>query len=265
LSDGRAQSLKGIIATVSSTASVPLVVRGTAGQSANLSEWQNSGSTVLARVDKNGAVSAQYFGPSATGLLGYVDWTTSSPLFQTGGTAVVGIRVRGAASQTADLQQWQNSSGGTVAKVDSVGDVTGRVLRSTLAARIVTSDTTVAPMVITTAAGQTSNNTEWQSSSGTVAYITASGVVNTTQYFDVQQSNGGIAQQGTYRIRFGNSSVGIGATSPPASGATGIVLFITNLTAAPVNNPTGGGYLYVEAGALKYRGSSGTITTIANA
>jgi len=36
LSDGRAQSLKGIIATVSSTASVPLVVRGTAGQSANL-------------------------------------------------------------------------------------------------------------------------------------------------------------------------------------------------------------------------------------
>jgi len=43
LSDGRAQSLKGIIATVSSTASVPLVVRGTAGQSANLSEWQNSG------------------------------------------------------------------------------------------------------------------------------------------------------------------------------------------------------------------------------
>ncbi len=30
-------------------------------------------------------------------------------------------------------------------------------------------------------------------------------------------------------------------------------------------NPTGGGIIYVENGALKYRGSSGTITTIANA
>ncbi|NBU93790.1 MAG: hypothetical protein EBS18_04470 [Actinobacteria bacterium] len=34
---------------------------------------------------------------------------------------------------------------------------------------------------------------------------------------------------------------------------------------APASNPTGGGYLYVESGALKYRGSSGTVTTIANA
>ena len=36
---------------------------------------------------------------------------------------------------------------------------------------------------------------------------------------------------------------------------------LTNTT-APTANMTGGGILYVEAGALKYRGSSGTITTI---
>jgi len=42
------------------------------------------------------------------------------------------------------------------------------------------------------------------------------------------------------------------------------VIFIGNGT-APSSNPTAGGILYVEAGALKYRGSSGTITTIANA
>ncbi len=30
-------------------------------------------------------------------------------------------------------------------------------------------------------------------------------------------------------------------------------------------NPSGGGLLYVEAGALKYRGSSGTVTTLGNA
>jgi hypothetical protein len=42
-------------------------------------------------------------------------------------------------------------------------------------------------------------------------------------------------------------------------------IFVANTTAAPSSNPSGGGYLYVESGALKYRGSSGTVTTIANA
>ncbi len=48
-------------------------------------------------------------------------------------------------------------------------------------------------------------------------------------------------------------------------GATGGAVFIANATAVPSSNPTGGGILYVQAGALKYRGSSGTITTIAAA
>lgn len=41
---------------------------------------------------------------------------------------------------------------------------------------------------------------------------------------------------------------------------TGVV-FIANGT-APTSNPVGGGFWYVESGALKYRGSSGTITTL---
>ncbi len=49
------------------------------------------------------------------------------------------------------------------------------------------------------------------------------------------------------------------------SGTTGTHIFVPNLTTAPSSNPTGGGYIYCEAGALKYRGSSGTTTTIANA
>lgn len=39
------------------------------------------------------------------------------------------------------------------------------------------------------------------------------------------------------------------------------VLFVANGT-APSSNPTGGGVIYVENGALKYRGSSGTVTVI---
>lgn len=43
------------------------------------------------------------------------------------------------------------------------------------------------------------------------------------------------------------------------------VIYIANATTAPTTDPTGGGIMYVESGALKYRGSSGTVTTIANA
>jgi Protein of unknown function (DUF2793) len=40
------------------------------------------------------------------------------------------------------------------------------------------------------------------------------------------------------------------------------VIGIASCTTPPASNPAGGGVLYVDAGALKYRGSSGTVTTI---
>lgn len=43
------------------------------------------------------------------------------------------------------------------------------------------------------------------------------------------------------------------------------MIFIGNRDTAPTANPVGGGILYAEAGALKWRGSAGTTTTIANA
>jgi len=43
------------------------------------------------------------------------------------------------------------------------------------------------------------------------------------------------------------------------------VIFVANSTSTPTTNPTGGGILYVENGALKYRGPSGSVTTIAPA
>jgi hypothetical protein len=41
-------------------------------------------------------------------------------------------------------------------------------------------------------------------------------------------------------------------------------VFIKNSSTAPAT-PTGGGVLYTEAGALKYKGSSGTVTTLGSA
>ena len=60
----------------------------------------------------------------------------------------------------------------------------------------------------------------------------------------------------------GNADIGINGLS--VGGGAGVV-FVANATVMPTTNPTGGGILYVEAGALKYRGSSGTVTTLGNA
>ena len=46
-------------------------------------------------------------------------------------------------------------------------------------------------------------------------------------------------------------------------GSADKVVFIGNCTTTPGGTPTGGGVLYVESGALKYKGTSGTVTPLA--
>ena len=67
----------------------------------------------------------------------------------------------------------------------------------------------------------------------------------------------------TERMRIDpNGNIGIGVSAFGTSAAK--VIGIANAT-APSSSPAGMGQLYVESGALKFRGSSGTVTTIANA
>ena len=63
-------------------------------------------------------------------------------------------------------------------------------------------------------------------------------------------------------IVFDGQNLGVGATSFGTSASK--VLGLGNAT-APTTSPVGMGQIYVEAGALKYRGSSGTVTTVAPA
>lgn len=59
-------------------------------------------------------------------------------------------------------------------------------------------------------------------------------------------------------------SVGLGGGTLSTGGGQGVVFF-ANAGTAPTTNPSGGAVLYVQSGATKIRGSSGTTTTIAPA
>lgn len=64
-----------------------------------------------------------------------------------------------------------------------------------------------------------------------------------------------------HAFRVEPSGVAVGGVGSFGGGVK--VLFLANRTTAPTSNPVGGGILYVEAGALKYRGTAGTVTTLA--
>ena len=63
----------------------------------------------------------------------------------------------------------------------------------------------------------------------------------------------------------GSLSGNLGVSSSDFGSGTGSIISIANASSIPSTNPTGAGVLYVESGALKYRGSSGTITTLGSA
>lgn len=70
---------------------------------------------------------------------------------------------------------------------------------------------------------------------------------------------------GTAPLIYGEFDDGnIGFNTTDMGAGTGVI-GILNATLVPGSNPTGGGVLYVEGGALKYRGGSGSVTTIAPA
>ena len=74
---------------------------------------------------------------------------------------------------------------------------------------------------------------------------------------------GAAANARTELMRLGYQK-GLGLFSTDYGGGANVVA-IGNAATVPSTNPTGGGVLYVQGGALKWRGSSGTVTTIAAA
>jgi len=133
----------------------------------------------------------------------------------------------------------------------------GASISGSIATLLQTSNAARIALVVQGAASQSANLQEWQNSAGTVlALVGPSGTIRTPALLSTDNLNA-ITFGATRNVQFGSAT--------QAFGGGEVVIGIRNATTVPTSNPTNGGVLYVEAGALKYRGSSGTITTIANA
>jgi len=162
--------------TAASASTKGLIIKGASSQTANLTEWQNDAGTVLAAVSSIGTIRSNIFANLTSGLT-YIatNFDTNGIGIVTSSAAQKGLIVRGAASQTADLQQWQDSSGNVQAKINAYGDIYtlgGRIFRGSqdLGANvnILVSSSTQKGIVVQGASSQTANLQEWQNSSGTV-------------------------------------------------------------------------------------------------
>lgn len=225
-----------------SVAVAGLVVKGAVSQSANLQEWQDSTGTRFASVRNDGLVAAPYFtntadsGPYFEMNSQFVDLsdrgTPSGALLQVFGGAArsksisvgtinpagVPLEVRGAASQTANLQEWQNSAATAVTKVGPDGTVrapyfTGLVINQpyiemdTIASVLVKTPSTVqVPLTVRGAASQIANLQEWQSSTPTVVASMGGSLTSTTTRLSLSHvATNTAGQAGALRIGTTNS------------------------------------------------------------
>ena len=286
-------------AYTSDTTLIGASVSGVSGSNISQSVFITTGTSPTANynpnllVHHNGGVG---IGGSFGSIIGTLTAPTAALQVNSIAVATPVLIARGAASQTGNLQEWQNSAGTTLTKITSGGNIetvaTGSYIRATddngvlgwtssfmtrsSATGLVTftlqnfsgagfqinsGNAASKPLVVKGAASQTANLQEWQDSTAAViARVDSAGRLITTlgsQTPLLYDTGGTLAA-----INFG-SSRNVGLFSLTGSfGSGGGVLGIANAGTVPTTNPSGGGILYVESGALKYRGSSGTVTTL---
>jgi len=206
------------------TTTTSFIVKGMASQTANLQEWQNSAGTILPSIGPNGTMTLKsvnsaniatfYNGTNGYGAggitynglfninganMGFPYTSTGATLnVNAGASNIIPLTVKGVASQTADLQQWQNSAGTVLAKIDSSGNWQNSIqTNTTLYTQSVNSGslsfagvsyngisnptgvTTLPTLVVKAIGSQSADLQQWQNSAGTVlAKVTAAGDIN---------------------------------------------------------------------------------------
>ena len=113
------QSASPNIITAQTIATIPLTIRAIASQTSNLQQWQNSSSIAVASIATSG-----YFATAGYASIGSITQVATTALsINIINPSNRGIVVRAAASQTANLQEWQNSSGINLSWIDRDGSI----------------------------------------------------------------------------------------------------------------------------------------------
>ena len=150
--------------TASGAANIPLIVKGAAAQSADLQEWQDSTGAVVAALNINSFsvgvghnIGSDFFTSRSNGSGTYLalDGASASAVQRTAGSPA--FIVKGAAAQTADLLQTQDSTGAVKYAVGANGTIASG---TTAGAPTLASAATIAPVTpIAFVSGVTTINT----------------------------------------------------------------------------------------------------------
>lgn len=165
-------------------------------------------------------------------------------------------------TQTANLVELKtNNNASTLALFDQYGSAAiggNNTLGSSLGVQTAGS-TTQKGITVRGTTSQTAFLQEWQSWNGTTA-TTVAAIASDGGFRGSTFSN----TTGTIAFRIAaNRNFQHGVTESYGGGLG--VVGINNAATVPSTNPSGGGILYAEGGALKWRGSGGLITTISGA
>jgi hypothetical protein len=261
--------------TSTSAAASVMILKGLASQVEDLTKWQNSSGTVLGGVDSLG----QIYTGSTTPLTAQVGGTPTA----TAGTGSIA---------TITLTSASNLAVGDLITASGFTTATGTY--NTTAPALVTAVSNSSPFTISYAATGTGTASVFGTinavaqasitprSPGTTGLIikSYSGQQNAPlqQWLNVSGTQvGAFYGNGTLvaaylagpdtstSMTFSNSkNIQFFSGTAAYAGGAG-VMGIANATTAPTSNPTGGGILYVNAGALTYRGTGGSAATIVNA
>lgn len=193
------------------------------------------------------------------------------------GNSGIGFHITDAAARIALTNVWERSPGAGATSsitVDAGSSATVTAPTTVTAASYATGTTNVfaAGQLDVTSPGTSINGVDRAAVTNFAAYVLRTAGVdrwalqmsnNSTNDVRLGDSaNGGVAFLAESRATAPNLSL---LTATKAYGGGVGVVHVPNASTPPTTNPAAGGILYVESGSLKYRGSSGTVTTLGNA
>ena len=186
----------------SDAATTVTIIKSASSQTANLQEWQNASSSVLARVNSSGAIFANGFSNGSA-------ITEYSNIFYATTSAKTPLLLKGTDSQTANLLEIQNNSGTILSSIDTTGGafftgMTGIGIGQDTYSAMLSLNTASASrigQVIRGSNSQTADLQQWQSSDGTpVATMSANGnFTAVTKSFDIPHPS-----KANSRLRYGS-------------------------------------------------------------